>query len=257
MSRISLRTLSVLASVLLLMINAGLPSLISAADSTISGTSRINDTYIQNRFGGDDNYGGASILPVGWKDDDYPYSIRRAYLWFDIPGNITSCQACTLSLYVSSIDGDPDTLDIFWCTRDAAAYTGNNTATSDAENGEMTWLSYFDDDTADDSLWTTSGGDYSSDIIGTFSWTGSEGTNQRYKIALDSLAIDSILNSSRSNFGLFLIGRVGGSYGSGNTLIIFQQVDYLDNTYGPEITFYSVSSNDSASLLRRRAMICK
>ncbi len=229
------------------------------ADSTISGLNRIHDTYLQDRFGGDDNYGGATSISVGWKDDDYPNSKRHAYLWFEIPQNIDTCAACTLSLYLSGIDGDPDTLDLFWCIRDVSSYTGNNSGTNDPEDGEMTWLSYFDDDDGFDSAWTNSGGDYNaSRSLGSLIWEGTESIGQFYKVAMDKYAADSLLSGSRGNYGLFLVGRVGGEYGDGNTQVTFRSVDYGDNTLSPRITFYNVGPRAEQSLsMRRRNMSCR
>lgn len=233
-----------------------LATTVYAADTTIAGQGMVRDTYLQDRLGGDDNYGGATALFAGWKDDDYPNSRRRIYLHFSVPQQYDTCAACTLAIYITAFDGDPDTIDVFWCTRDVAAYCGDNTMTSDPEDGEMTWLSYFDDDDGTDSAWTAGGGDMSSGSpLGTLIYDGTGDVNRYYSIAIARSSADSLLNGSRENNGLFLMGRVGGAYGSGNTLLTASSVEYGDNSFGPRLTFYSVGSKaatDSTFSSRRR-----
>ena len=231
-----------------------------AADSTISGMARVRDTYLQDRFGGDDNYGGAATMPVGWKDDDYPQSHRRLYIWFDLPQNIDTCAACSLSLYLTDLDGDPDTLDLFWCERSVFGFSGDNTLTADSEDGEMTWLNYYDDDDGVDSSWIAAGGDFDADeLLGSFVYSGSESVERRYALAIRKSAADSLLSGARPNYGIFIIGRVGGAYGSGNTLATFRQVDYSDHSYGPEIIFYDVgtAAPQISVPARRRALTAR
>lgn len=245
---------------LLLMATVGV---VRAADSTIAGTTRIRDTYIQDRLGGGDNYGGATSMFVGWNDNWYAQSRRRIFLWFDLPHDIDTVAACTLSLYLTSINGaDPDTVDVFWCTRDAAAYEGDNTAGGDAEDGEMSWLNYFDDDDGIDSAWSTAGGDIDTlDALGDFVWDGAEADNQWYRLALNKTQIDSLLQGAgdrSDNFGVFLVSRIDRrwpAYGRGVTEIA---VATSESGNGPQVTFYDVGASAitaTHSARRRRAAL--
>lgn len=120
----------------------------------------------------------------------------------------------------------------------------------------MTWLSYFYDDDGADSAWTSPGGDIVEGTpLGSFVYSGSESVNQVYRIALNKSTADSLLGGLLPNDGFFLIGRVGGAYGDGNTLMTALSVEYGDGSYGPTLTFYDIgttSSGTAQQTVRRR-----
>ncbi len=221
---------------------------ISHADTfTAQGPTSVKDCFTYQGAAAY-NYGADTRVIIGKHSSDK----FRWFMYFNVPsGNNTATGPCTLAVYLNSISAAGDTFDLYWNTRaNLASYVGNNTGTT-ADSAEMNWNNYFEGGSGPDSAWATPGGDYTTiDRIASCVVSGGGSAGYRYWI-LDSIQVDSLLSGKRTNLGVWMVGRTGGST---YTRCDGYSTDNANNR--PWIKFiYSAQGQPSAFAPRRRDVI--
>ncbi len=195
------------------------------------------------------NYGGDTRIIIG-KGANAAYF--REFLWFAKPSGINTNVVCSLAIYLSTLSANPDTFDLFWCTRaNARLYIGNNSG-SVADSAEMDWERLFNNGASaspPDTAWNNAGGDFSvTDTLGRRIIPGGSSAGWYFWV-LDSIQVDSLLRALVENNGLFVKGRATSSV---STRLEGASTDNSNPSLRPWVKFVYVPYSSGSSPRRRR-----
>jgi hypothetical protein len=221
----------------------------SYADTlTSQGPSQVRDGFVYQGASAY-NYGGDTRVIFGKHTGDR----FRWFMYFDFPsGNNSATGPCTLAVYLNSISAAGDTFDLYWNTRqNLVSYVGNNAGTT-ADSAEMNWNAYFEGGSMSDSSWTSPGGDFTTtDRVASCIVAGGGSAGYRFWV-LDSIQVDSLLAGTRTNLGVWMIGRTAGTT---YTRCDGYSTDNASNRPWIKFIYTAISDKPFAFTARRREII--
>jgi hypothetical protein len=137
------------------------------------------------------------------------------YIWADIDTASTK-DYVTAYLYakVSVPPTVADSFEIKWCSQPGAKNFVGDNAFTNADSAEMNWVNYHEDgdnvdqSSANDSAWTTAGGDWAGGSLATINIpTTADERVMVWQLDLDSLAMDSIVKGTKGNYGFWVLSQ--------------------------------------------------
>ncbi|MEW6050828.1 MAG: DNRLRE domain-containing protein [Candidatus Zixiibacteriota bacterium] len=224
------------------------------ADSyTATGAADFKDGFIYQPYPAN-NYGGDTRVIIG-KGSGTAVAFRQ-YLWFNTPTGTNTNVVCSLAVYLTTLSINPDTFDIFWCTRPNARYFVGNNLGITADSSEMDWDRLFNNGvsaTPPDTFWTTAGGDFTTaDTLAHRIIPGGSSAGWYYWV-LDSVQVDSLLKGTRANYGVFIKGR---AFSTLSTRTEGASTENSNSALRPWVKFvYSTATSETANSRRRHVLV--
>jgi len=160
------------------------------------------------------NYGAAEYLLMQASATDQAHALIE----FDcssIPQD-AHCDAATLYLYHNEGAGDPCSVNIYSIALANANWPEGTHSGSTAGAGDCCW-DHLDAESGNETNWagsvgcSTSGTDYESSAIGSFSTTGAEGAGDEESASLNTERVGRWFGLSNANYGIILINSVDDS----------------------------------------------